>query len=210
MKRLQRAWYAAWQQMARAIFVLAFRIRVDHRDRLPATGGALVVSNHQSYLDPIIAAVGMPRPFQPMARETLFRVAPFRWLIRSLYAFPVKLGSADVGAIKEALRRLKGGGVVLMFAEGTRTRDGSIGPLHAGPVAIAARAGVPLVPCVIDGAFEAWPRTCLLPRPYPVRVAFGEPVVPPSDKASDPETVMAEVRRRMVALQAELRAKPRG
>jgi 1-acyl-sn-glycerol-3-phosphate acyltransferase len=169
----------------------------------------LVVANHQSYLDPILAAVGMPRAFHPMARESLFRFAPFRWLIGSLYAFPVRRGTADLAAVKEALRRLKAGGVVLMFPEGTRTRDGSIGPMHGGPAAIAARAGVPIVPMVIDGAFEAWPRTRRLPRPQRIRVACGRAVSVGGAGAGNPEAVMTEVHRQMVGLQAELRRKRR-
>jgi len=202
---LRRAWYAMWQQVARVLFIVVFGIRVFHRERLPAAGGVLVVSNHQSYLDPILAAVGMPRPFQPMARESLFRFAPFRWLIRSLYAFPVRRASADLGAIREALRRLKGGGVVLVFPEGTRTRDGSIGRLQAGPVTMAVRAGVPIVPAVIDGAFESWPRTSPLPRPHRIYVAFGSPVSAAEAAAGEAEALMAALRDRMVDLQAELR-----
>jgi len=202
---LRRAWYAALQQVARVLFVAAFGIRVYHRARLPRRGGVLVISNHQSYLDPILAAVGMPRPFHPMARESLFRFAPFRWLIRSLYAFPVRRGTADLGAVREALRRLKGGAVVLMFPEGTRTRDGSVGRLQGGPVTIAARAGVPILPLVIDGAFEAWPRTMRLPRPGPIRVACGPLVSAAEVAAGDPDEIMAAVRGRMVDLQAWLR-----
>ena len=205
MNALRRAWYAMWQQVARVLFIVVFGIRVFHRERLPAGGGVLVVSNHQSYLDPILAAVGMPRPFQPMARESLFRFAPFRWLIRSLYAFPVRRASADLGAIREALRRLKGGGVVLVFPEGTRTRDGSIGRLQAGPVTMAVRAGVPIVPAVIDGAFESWPRTSPLPRPHRIYVAFGSPVSAAEAAAGEAEALMAALRDRMVDLQAELR-----
>ena len=72
MTDLRLYWYGVCQQVARVLFTLFFRIRVIHRERLPARGGVLVVSNHQSYLDPILVAVGMPRPFHPMARETLF------------------------------------------------------------------------------------------------------------------------------------------
>ena len=205
MNALRRAWYALWRHVAQVLFVVVFGIRVFHRERLPACGGVLVISNHQSYLDPILAAVGMPRPFHPMARESLFRVAPFRWLIRSLYAFPVRRASADLGAIREALRRLKAGSVVLMFPEGTRTRDGSIGRLQAGPVTLAARAGVPIVPAVIDGAFEAWPRTSPLPRPHRIYVAFGRAVSAAEASQGDPEAVMEAVRRQMADLQAELR-----
>ena len=209
MKGLRLVWYRLWQQVARVLFVLVFGLRVHHRRRFPRTGGVLVVANHQSYLDPILAAVGMPRAFHPMARESLFRFAPFRWLIGSLYAFPVRRGTADLAAVKEALRRLKAGGVVLVFPEGTRTRDGSIGPMHGGPAAIAARAGVPIVPMVIDGAFEAWPRTRRLPRPQRIRVACGWPVLAGDGGADDPEAVMASVRRQMLDLQAELRRRRR-
>lgn len=205
MNGLRRAWYALLQQVARVLFVLVFGIRVYHRHRLPRQGGVLVVANHQSYLDPILAAVGMPRPYHPMARESLFRFAPFRWLIRSLHAFPVRRGKADLGAVREALRRLKGGAVVLMFPEGTRTRDGSISRLRGGPVTIAARAGVPVVPMVIDGAFEAWPRTSPLPHPHAIRVACGRPVSAAEAAAGDPDEVMAGLRRQMLDLQAELR-----
>jgi 1-acyl-sn-glycerol-3-phosphate acyltransferase len=202
---LRRAWYAFWQLVARVLFVVIFGIRVYHRERLPRTGGVLVISNHQSFLDPILAAVGMPRPFHPMARETLFRFPPFAWLIRSLNAFPVKRGKADLGAVREAMRRLKDGQIVLMFPEATRTQDGSIRPLQGGPVTIAARAGVPIVPLVIDGAFEAWPRTHRLPRPHAIRVACGEPIMPAEAAVGDPEVIMESLRRQMQDLQRELR-----
>jgi len=205
VNRLRSAWYAACRQVARVLFVTLFGIRVYHAERLPREGGVLVVSNHQSYLDPILVAVGMPRPFQPMARESLFRVAPFRWLIRSLYAFPVRRGTADFGAVREALRRLRAGAVVLMFPEGTRTRDGSIEPLQGGPVTVALRGGVPIVPMVIDGAFEAWPRTQMLPWPHRVRVVCGTPVWPDEAAAKEPDVVMAAIRDQMLELQAELR-----
>ena len=205
MKDLRLYWYGVCQQVARVLFALFFRIRVTHRERLPARGGVLVVSNHQSYLDPVLVAVGMPRPFHPMARESLFRFPPFAWIIRSLNAFPVRRASADLGAIREALRRLEGGAVVLMFAEGTRTRDGSIGPIHGGPITIAARAGVPVVPVVIDGAFEAWPKGQRLPHPHPIRVACGRPLSAEEVASGDTQKLVEELRRRMLELQGELR-----
>ena len=205
MKPLRMAWYAAARFVARILFVTVFGLRMYHRDRLPAAGGVLVVSNHQSYLDPILAAAGMTRPFHPMARESLFRFPPFAWIIRSLNAFPVRRASADLGAVREALRRLKDGEVVLMFPEGTRTRDGSIGPLHGGPITIAARAGVPVLPLVIDGAFEAWPRGRLMPRPHVIRVACGRPLSAEELAAGDPDRLVEELRRRMLEVQSELR-----
>ena len=204
-----RAWYAALQQVARVLFVLVFGIRVFGREHLPRRGGVLVVSNHQSYLDPILAAVGMPRPFHPMARASLFRIRVFAWLIRSLQAFPVRRGSADMTAVREAVRRLKDGAVVLVFPEGTRTRDGSIGPLRAGPVLLARRAGVPILPIVIDGAFEAWPRTRTLPRPHRIRVACGRPVSAERSARDDADRIVETLRGEMLALQRRLRSTAR-
>ena len=210
MNTLQRVGYALCQQAAGVLCVTLFGIRVYHRERLPAEGGVLVVSNHQSFLDPILAGVGMGRPFHPMARESLFRFAPFRWLIRSLNAFPVRRASADLGAIREALRRLRAGAVVLVFPEGTRTRDGSIGRLQGGPVIMAARAGVPIVPMVIDGAFVAWPRSSPLPRPARIRVACGHAIAAADLAGAEPDAVVANLAAQMAALQAELRRLPRG
>ena len=201
---LQRLWYAALQVVAQPLFVCTLGVRVYHRDRLPREGGVLAVSNHQSYLDPVLSALGMGRPFHPMARASLFRFGPLRWLIRSLYAFPVRRGRADLGAVREALRRLRGGAVVLVFPEGTRTADGSIGRLEGGPVVLARRAGVPILPMVIDGAFEAWPRRRRLPRPHRVRVACGRPVRVDEAAERDPEAFMAAVREEMLALQRDL------
>jgi len=208
VKSLQRCWYVVCQLVLLVLFSLLFHIRIVHRKRLPARGGALIVSNHQSYLDPILVAMGTQRPLHPMARETLFRFRPFAMLIRSAYAFPVRRASADLGAIREAMRRLKDGAAVLMFPEGTRTRDGSIAPLQAGLITIAGRAGVPIVPAVIEGAFEAWPRTCWLPRPHTIRVAYGEPLSAEEVAAGDPETLIKVLWHRMQDLQAELRRMP--
>ena len=122
--------------------------------------------------------------------------------MRELYAAGARSSRGD-----KAMRRLRAGAVVLMFPEATRTRDGSIGRLQAGPMTVAARAGVPVMPVVIDGAFEAWPRARFLPRPHPIRVACGRPIPAAEVAAGDPKRLMAAVRREMLELQAELRRK---
>jgi 1-acyl-sn-glycerol-3-phosphate acyltransferase len=75
---------------------------------------------------------------------------------------------------------------------------------------MAARAGVPIVPMVIDGAFEAWPRTSLLPRPVRIRVACGRAIAPADLAGAEPDAVVADLAAEMAALQAELRRLPRG
>jgi 1-acyl-sn-glycerol-3-phosphate acyltransferase len=136
-----------------------------------------------------------------MARDTLFDIRWLRPIMEYLNAFPVKRATADMGAIKETLRRLKAGKVVLTFPEATRTGDGSIGPMRAGVVLLARKARVPIVPTLILGAFESWPRTAKLPKPHPVLVAYAEPVYPHAHPEWDDEQCVDAVRRRILGLQ---------
>lgn len=169
---------------------------------VPATGGVLLVSNHQSFMDPVIVAMGLPRECSYMARDSLFRNKLFGRLIGHLGAFPVKRGTADLMAIKESLRRLKRGEVVVVFPEGTRTLDGSIGPMLAGLATMAKKCKVAIVPTVIDGMFQAWPRHQALPGVGDVIIEYDRPILPAEYENLDPEALTEEIRGRMIAMQA--------
>ncbi len=177
MEVLRAIWYGFMGALVWILFPAFLRYRSFGKDNIPSHGGVLIVSNHQSYMDPLLIGVGLLRQINIMARRSLFHKSVFfRWLIQSLNAFPLNDDSVDIGAMKEAIRRLKAGKVVLMFPEGTRTKDGSIGEIHPGVGVIAKRSGAPVVPAVIHGAFEVWPRTSKLFRFRPVKVAFGRPL----------------------------------
>ena len=156
--------------------MIFFSLRVFGRENVPGKGGVLIASNHQSFLDPILIGVGLKRQIHYMARRSLFKNVFFRWFIKSLNAFPVKREGMNAGAIKQAIALLRRGEVVLLFPEGTRTGDGTVGSIQSGFGMIARRAGVPLIPAVIDGAFEAWPRTRRIFRFAPIGVVFGKPL----------------------------------
>lgn len=155
------------------------------------------MSNHQSNMDPVLVGLAAKRRLNYLARETLFGFAPFRWLIQSLDAIAIDREGLGLSGLKETLRRLKRGELVLMFPEGTRTRDGEFAPLKPGFCALARRANVPLVPVAVAGAFEAWPRSRMLPRPSAVRVQFGPPLWPSDIARLDDEALLAEVERRL-------------
>lgn len=182
-------------------FIGIMRGRVFGARHVPRTGGALLVSNHQSFLDPVLATLVIPRECNYMARDTLFHNPRFKALIERYNAFPVKRDSADLGAIKETLRRLKSGKIVCTFPEGTRTQDGSIGPFHGGVVLLARKAKVPIVPTVILGAFEAWPRTAKLPHARPIVIAYDAPIVPHERGDLDDDQLVALIRERVIGLQ---------
>jgi 1-acyl-sn-glycerol-3-phosphate acyltransferase len=174
--KTMRPYYLFMRYVAQMVFMLYFRGRVFNLRNVPPSGGVLLACNHQSFFDPIAAALPLHREGNFMARDTLFDNPLFGRLIDSLNAFPVKRGAGDVGAVKEILRRLKDGKAVVVFPEATRTRDGSVGTINANSMALAKRAGAAIVPTLVDGAFEAWPRTALLPRPRMMYVTYAEPV----------------------------------
>lgn len=193
-------WYSFCRLMSQVAFAVCFRLRAIDRGRVPRTGGVLLVANHQSYLDPVIVAVGLPRAVSFMARRSLFKVAPFRWLIESLGAFPIDRGRPDIKALKEGIRRLRAGRIVVVYPEGTRTRDGSIGSFHSGFLMMAERAGVPVTPVAIVGADRAWHRSRALPRPAPIRVRYGEPLTPEEVKTKGRDLAAETIRQRIVAM----------
>ncbi|MHC4660292.1 MAG: lysophospholipid acyltransferase family protein [Planctomycetota bacterium] len=134
----------------------------------------IVASNHQSYFDPVMHGVVLGT-IRYMARKTLFRNPLFGGLIRFLGALELDQDQgADLAALRASVDILKGGESLLIFPEGTRTRDGSLGEMKPGVALVAARAGVPVVPAVIDGAHKAWPRGSALPKVSQINIAYGE------------------------------------
>ncbi len=169
-------WYGCWRGLCRLVFITAFGIRSFGRKNIPKKGGALLACNHQSFLDPMAVGLCLGRQVHYLARESLFRKPGFGWLIRSVNAFPVKRDTVDLAAVKESLRRLKDGQLLLLFGEGTRSQDGRIAPLQPGMAMMARRTKVPLIPVVIDGAFEAWPRNKKFCSIHAIRVMYGQPI----------------------------------
>jgi 1-acyl-sn-glycerol-3-phosphate acyltransferase len=164
------------RMVARPIMTFMFDLKVYGRHHVPRRGGALLVTNHQSYLDPVLIGAYLQRPMAYLAKSELFENKHFAWLIRSLNAFPIKQGAGDVGAVKELIKRLKQGYLTGIFAEGTRTEDGELQPIQPGSALVIRRAHVPAIPCVIQGSFQAWPRQKKLFHSHPIAVMYGPPL----------------------------------
>ncbi len=177
--------------------VVLFAVRCEGRRHIPSTGGVLVVSNHQSHLDPILIGLTCNRRMNYLARETLFGFAPFRWLINSLDAIPIDREGLGMAGLKETLRRLKRDEIVLIFPEGTRTRDGRVAPLKPGFSILVKRTGAPLLPVALEGAFQAWPRWRNFPHLAVVQVQFGRPILPEEAARYDDRELVALVQERI-------------
>ncbi len=186
--------------------ILCFHIRVAGRENVPATGAALLVTNHQSMLDPWMIGIGLKRQIHFMARETLFKGGLGQYIFETTNAFPVRRGRADSSAVREAIHRLQRGFLVNLFPEATRTMDGTIGPIAAGVAIIVHRAKVPVIPVVIDGAFEAWPRDRKFFRYSGIRLRYGKPIpyIELADLSAD--EISVRIRREMIELQKKLKS----
>ena len=212
---MQRSWvkrvgYAWLRAFCRLLGVVCFRLRAFGRENLPAEGGALFCANHQSFFDPVLVGLICNRRLNYLARSTLFRFAWFRWLIEFLDAIPIDREGVGLSGLKETLRRLKQGEIVLIFPEGTRSRDGEVSTLKPGFCAVARRARVPLVPFGIDGAYDAWPRNAKLPRRSRIHLCVGESISPDVAATMTDEDLVAEVERRIRACHAAARAGRQG
>jgi 1-acyl-sn-glycerol-3-phosphate acyltransferase len=162
---------------ARIFTTLLFDLKVYGLEHIPRRGGAILAANHQSYLDPVLLGTRLARPLSYMAKSELFGNRFFAWLIRSLHAFPVRQGSGDVGAIKESVRRVQDGYLLNIYPEGTRTETGDLQPILNGVALVVRRAGVPVIPAIVHGAYDAWPPHRKLPRARgPIIVMYGPPL----------------------------------
>jgi 1-acyl-sn-glycerol-3-phosphate acyltransferase len=169
---------------------LAFSLRTNGEQNMPQSGAALIVSNHESYLDPVLVGLAVRRPIRYLARKTLFRSALFTRLITSLGAVPVDHESAGASeGLKISIRLLQEGQPLVVFPEGERTHDGTLQEFKPGLLLILRRAPVPIVPVGIAGAYEAFPRSSKFPALSPfflsatgssIAVSVGRPIAPES------------------------------
>jgi 1-acyl-sn-glycerol-3-phosphate acyltransferase len=177
-----------------------FRYRFAGRSHVPLEGPVLIVSNHQSNLDPVLIGLACPRQLKYFARVGLF-FWPFSWWIRALGAVPIDRERA-IGGIKTTLKLLQQREAVVLFPEGSRTYDGKMAEMLPGFCMLARRSGATIVPVAIDGAFEALRRGTAIPRLAEITLIIC-PRITPADIAamSDEQLTRLVVERIRGALQ---------
>jgi 1-acyl-sn-glycerol-3-phosphate acyltransferase len=171
--------YGFCHYVIRVLFDMFFRGEVVGADNLPARGGFLLAANHASFLDPPIIGCHISRQIAYFARKTLWRRGIASWWLDSVGTIPVdRDGGQDVSAIKRVLKALKEERGLILFPEGTRTRDGQLQPAKAGVGFIAVKTQVPVIPVRIFGSYEAFGKGRGLRLGTPVTVVFGRPMQP--------------------------------
>ena len=151
-------WFRFARWCCKVFCNLFFHLCVYGKENVPEQGAFVLVGNHQSFLDPVFCGIPLKRPLFFLARDSLFKNRFFGWLISSVNTIPVKRGTADLSAMKNIIGKLKEGNGVCLFPEATRTKNGKITPFKPGFTLLCRRGKAAVVPVVIDGAFECWPR----------------------------------------------------
>ena len=191
-------WFARW--ICRVFCIIFFRMRVSGRENIPDKGAFILASNHQSYLDPLFCGVPLNRQLSFLARDSLFTNWFFGRLIFSVGTIPVKQGEADISAMRKIIAKLEEGKGVCLFPEGTRTSDGKITAFKPGLGLLCRRGGAAIVPAVIDGAFECWPRRKKVFSSGAISVCYGKPITAEQAKGMGDKKlaeVLTETLRRM-------------
>jgi 1-acyl-sn-glycerol-3-phosphate acyltransferase len=162
--------------ISRVVYPTYFRWRVYNPERVPMQGPVVLASNHASYLDPTLIGAGLNRAIHYLAREDLFRLPLMGWVLPSLYVVPVDREGGGAKGLKTILDRLHTGAAIILFPEGTRTRDGVIGRARAGIGLTVIKSTCPVVPVRVFGTFEAYGRKMWIPRPRRIAVKYGKPL----------------------------------
>lgn len=161
--------------VVRIYFYIWHGVHIEGREHLPREGGVLVVSNHQSHLDPPILSGFATRPIHFLAKQELFEVPVFKYIMYGMGMVPTPRDGNASTAMRAGIRVIKEGHILGVFPEGTRSKTGERLPAQSGVVAMAVLSGdVPIVPAYISGSYEALPPGKGAPRfRKPVTLRFG-------------------------------------
>lgn len=192
------------------IFKLLWEYPVVGKKNFPNSGGAMVISNHQSELDPWLVGSAVHKKVIWLSKKENFDIPIFKSIIKPFGTIPIKRGQRDTNALDKVRAVLENGGCVGMFPEGTRSPDGELAPFHSGAAKLCMETGVPYVPCAIFGAYKVFPKHASLNQikvrdGSVIKIVIGKPVyVDPSMEISyeNVQKIKNEMRNDVLLLQS--------
>jgi 1-acyl-sn-glycerol-3-phosphate acyltransferase len=168
-------YFTGWL-LYRLLFKVYFPARVFNAGRVPLKGPLILASNHASFLDPPLVGSSLRREINYLARKSLFRYPGVGAVLRNVNAVPVDRDGGGAAGLKAIRDRLEAGGAVILFPEGTRTRNGQLQTARPGVGLLMIKSEAPVIPVRVFGTYEALGVHVPLPLPHPVAVKFGVPL----------------------------------
>jgi 1-acyl-sn-glycerol-3-phosphate acyltransferase len=180
------------------ILLPVFGVTVETRglSRVDRDAPYVFMSNHASHVDSLALAVSIPHPLHWVFKKELSKIPVFGWVLLSLGQIMVDRRNAvqSRSALTSATAMLRGNDSVLIYVEGTRSKDGKLQPLKKGGFHIAVQAGLPIVPVRISGSHDIVPSGSLRVRPGHVVVELFDPVLTEGKTEADIPELMERVR----------------
>lgn len=176
------------------------RVLASGVSRIPAGGPCVFMSNHQSHFDVLALIVTLPGQYRILAKRELFYIPVFGWAIWLAGLIPVDRANRDraIRSIERAAEKVRQGRSMLIFAEGTRSPDGTLHRLKKGGFHLAIRGGAPIVPIAIRGSREILPKGALRPKRGVIEVEISDPISSEAH-ADDMEGLIRRVREALEA-----------
>lgn len=177
-------------------------VRVTGRENLDTTKTYIFAANHQSQFDIFVLQGYLGIDFRWMAKKELFAIPVFGAGMLAAGYIPVDRshGRKALQSLNEAAQRISDGTSVIIFPEGTRSRDGHLQPFKSGAMVLAIKAGVPIVPVAITGTHGVLPKGSLMSRPGRVTIRLGTPIDTTQFKAADKQTLATRLQEEVAAL----------
>ncbi len=193
-------WWSGWVTGFAGV-----HISVDNRSNLESHQPYVFMANHASTIDIWALFLAIPRRVRMIAKKQLARIPLFGWVMwAGRFIFIDRQNAAAARrSIDDAGRRIRGGDSVLIFPEGTRTRDGQLGAFKKGGFHLAMEAGVPIVPIALRGTRALMPRGSLRVKSGEVSVIIGKPIPTSGLTVEDRPALIQRVRDAIAAMAAE-------
>jgi 1-acyl-sn-glycerol-3-phosphate acyltransferase len=160
------------------LWMFGIKVRTKGAELLDSSRRYIYVSNHASAFDIPAVVVGIPDDIRFVLKKELTRIPIWGWALKYGHYITIDRGNARdaIKSLDEAAERMRHGASVILFGEGTRTRDGKLQPLKRGAFALAVKAGIPIVPVTINNTFKILPRGSLRVHRGDIEMVFGKPI----------------------------------
>jgi 1-acyl-sn-glycerol-3-phosphate acyltransferase len=169
--------YFLTKLLLRCFFSLTGGVKARGLSNVPKEGPLIIVSNHQSILDPLVIMAYIPRKLRFLAAAYLFKIPGLNILLRLYGAIPVNnTERGDISSLKKALRILKGGGTIALFPEGGVSPDGKLRPFKQGFAYLALKSGAAVLPVAVKGTTDVLPVGRYFPKRARIELKVGEPI----------------------------------